>query len=596
MAVSKYWENIPDPKYPDGHILTQRQSGWYSDRTHKRYTTEEEARAADEGRPYNPGGGGDDDKENTDPNKALSGQEFRTEEQLRSEAELAKQVGKERMSEITPPEKIEATKMATANVDAQQDQFLSTADKLLGEAAQADVTRAADAVSVATPEALEAPQGTATTISGKEAETIAAQKDAPSETVGDIQGTVSDEAVATAATENLDENATVIYQLEQLYKGFKPGETPPAWATAPIRRASNIMLQRGLGSSSMAAAAISQSIMEAGIPIAQSDAQAHATIQLANLTHRQQAALQNAATYAAMDTANLDARLTAAVENSRAFLQIDVANLSNEQQANVLTAEAHNQFLLSDQAAANAIEQLNVQTKAQLDQFFSQLGVQVQENNANRITSVEQFNAGQENTISVFNAKQRDLRDKYNTDMQATIAATNAQWKRQISTINNANQMAVNAFNAREVNDMNIREYNNLYQTYRDMAARIYQTAESNEDRATQLAAAELGAAANGGRSGGKKSNGLGTFLSVAGTAAKLFGAFCYVSQEVYGIESQEWLRFRHWMYHESPRWFKKFYIKYGESIAIFISDKPRVKSILKYFMDKQIKKVTYYD
>ena len=525
----------------------------------------------------------------------LRGKEFRTDEQLRAEAELATQIGKDRLSEVTPPDAIEATPMKTAEITAQENQFLTTADKLLGEAAQADVTRADAAVEVETPETLEAPQGTATTVSGKEAETIAAQADAPSETVGDIQGTVSEESLATAATEDLDEEATVTYQLEQLYKGFKPGETPPPWATAPIRRASNIMLQRGLGASSMAAAAISQSIMEAGIPIAQSDAQAHATIQLANLNNKQQAALQNAATYAAMDTANLDARLTAAVENSRSFLQIDLANLNNEQQANVLTAEAHNQFLLSDQAAENAMEQLNVQTKADTDKFFTQLGVQVQENNANRITAVEQFNAGQENTISIFNAKQRDLRDKYNTDMQASIAATNAQWERQITTINNANQMAVNAFNAREVNDMSIRDYNNLYQTYRDTAARIFKTAENNEDRATQLAAAELGAAARGGR-GGKKSSGLGTALQVAGTAATLFAAFCYVSQEVYGIEGQEWLKFRHWMYHESPRWFKQFYIKHGKTIAIFISDKPRTKNILKYFMDKQIKKVTCYD
>ena len=76
--------------------------------------------------------------------------------------------------------------------------------------------------------------------------------------------------------------------------------------------------------------------------------------------------------------------------------------------------------------------------------------------------------------------------------MQAAIASANAQWKRQITTINNANQMAVNEFNAREINNMNIRDYNNLYQTYRDVAARIWTTAENNEDRANQLSAAQL--------------------------------------------------------------------------------------------------------
>ena len=528
----------------------------------------------------------------------LRGEEFRTSQQLRAEAELAKQLGKDRLSEVTPPEALKAAPMDVANITERQDQFLTTTDKLLGEAAQADVTRAAGAVEVEAPTPLAAPQGTAATIAGQEAATEAARTAAPSETVGDIQGTVSAESLATAATEGLDEEATVTFQLEQLFKGFKPGETPPPWATAPIRRASNIMLQRGLGASSMAAAAISQSIMEAGIPLAQQDAQAYATIQLANLNNKQQAALQNAATYAAMDTANLDARLTAAVENSRSFLQIDIANLNNAQQANVLTAEARNQFLLSDQAAENAMEQLNVQTQSEYDRFFEQLGAQIRENNANRITAVEQFNAGQANTISVFNAKQRDLREKYNTDMQAAISATNAQWRRQISTINNANQMAVNAFNAREVNDMNIRDYNNLYQTYRDVAARIFTTSESNEQRATQLAATELQAAASGGRGGSGGGGGLSSLVSAAGSIASIVGAFsgCYVAQEVYGIQGNEWIKFRHWMYHQSPRWFKSFYIKHGKNIAIFISDKPRTKSILKYFMDKQIKKVSNYD
>ena len=93
------------------------------------------------------------------------------------------------------------------------------------------------------------------------------------------------------------------------------------------------------------------------------------------------------------------------------------------------------------------MEQLNVRTMAETDQFFSQLGTQIRENNANRITAVEQFNAGQKNTISVFNAKQKDLRERFNSEMRAGIQASNVEYERARETLRNRNLMLVNEFN-----------------------------------------------------------------------------------------------------------------------------------------------------
>jgi hypothetical protein len=80
------------------------------------------------------------------------------------------------------------------------------------------------------------------------------------------------------------------------------------------------MAQRGLGSSSMAASAITQAVYEAGIPIAAQDANKYGAIQLQNLNNRQQAALQNATTTASMDMANLNNRQAAAVNNAKTFV------------------------------------------------------------------------------------------------------------------------------------------------------------------------------------------------------------------------------------------------------------------------------------
>ena len=93
------------------------------------------------------------------------------------------------------------------------------------------------------------------------------------------------------------------------------------------------MASRGMGASSMAAAAITQAVMESGIPIAQSDAQAYATIQLKNLDFKQKAALQNAVTYAQMDQANLNNRMKAASQNAQTFLTMDTQNLQNKQKS-----------------------------------------------------------------------------------------------------------------------------------------------------------------------------------------------------------------------------------------------------------------------
>jgi len=135
----------------------------------------------------------------------------------------------------------------------------------------------------------------------------------PEAVIGDIQGEVSANAIAKAATQELDERATTQYQLSELTKSLNTGGPLPAWAAPTARAVNNIMQNRGLGKSSVAAAAMTQALIESAVPIASQDANKYATIQLQNLNNEQQAALQNAATFAAMDTANLNARMTAAV-------------------------------------------------------------------------------------------------------------------------------------------------------------------------------------------------------------------------------------------------------------------------------------------
>ena len=114
------------------------------------------------------------------------------------------------------------------------------------------------------------------------------------------EGKLSSGAIAKAETiegEEFDTRATVKHQLADLLSGIEEGKPLPPWASPAARKVAGMMQARGLGSSSMASAAMIQSIMESGIPIAAKDAEQYAKVQLANL-NRQRTALQNAAAQA----------------------------------------------------------------------------------------------------------------------------------------------------------------------------------------------------------------------------------------------------------------------------------------------------------
>jgi hypothetical protein len=46
---------------------------------------------------------------------------------------------------------------------------------------------------------------------------------------------------------------------------------------------------------------------------------------------------------------------------------------------------------------------------------------------------------------------------------------------------------------------------------------------------------------------------------------------------------------FREWLFSKAPAWFRNLYIKYGERFAEFISNKPKLKSLIRRWMDSRI-------
>lgn len=82
------------------------------------------------------------------------------------------------------------------------------------------------------------------------------------------------------------------------------------------------------------------------------------------------------------------------------------------------------------------------------------------------------------------------------------------------------------------------------------------------------------------------KMSGAGSLMS---GGAKLAGKTCWVARAVYGEQNPQWLLFREWLLNDAPKWLLNTYVAYGERVADFIKDKPAIKRIIKFFMDKVI-------
>ena len=294
-----------------------------------------------------------------------------------------------------------------------------------------------------------------------------------------VEGTVSPEAMAVAQTETLDPKATVQYQLGELMSSIEEGKPLPAWASPAVRKVSAVMQARGMGASSMAAAAMTQAVMESGINIAVQDANKYATIQLQNLNNKQKTALQNALTVAGMDRANLSARLQGAVTNAQSLLTVDVKNLDAAQKTNTINFNALTQGLFKDAAEENARQQFNAKNQMQVDNFFAELEAQVETANKNRVSAMAQYNAGEANSVAQFNSSLRDARDKFNSNMQFAIDQSNVNWRRQVNTANTAVQNETNRINAQNLYNASQNALNNLWQKYRDNASWNFQKSES---------------------------------------------------------------------------------------------------------------------
>jgi hypothetical protein len=86
-----------------------------------------------------------------------------------------------------------------------------------------------------------------------------------------------------------------------------------------------------------------------------------------------------------------------------------------------------------------------------------------------------------------------------------------------------------------------------------------------------------------------QQGGGAGSLLSGVGGLFSGIAALCWVAREIYGPTDPTWLLFREWLLERGPSWLRNLYIAKGESFAEYISDKPRIKTALRWVMDRII-------
>ena len=64
----------------------------------------------------------------------------------------------------------------------------------------------------------------------------------------------------------------------------------------------------------------------------------------------------------------------------------------------------------------------------------------------------------------------------------------------------------------------------------------------------------------------------------------------CHIAREVFGADNPEWLMFYDWKELKAPAWFRKLYNKFSVQVARFISNKPKLKDIIRGWMRSRIK------
>jgi len=310
---------------------------------------------------------------------------------------------------------------------------------------------------------------------------------------------------------DVDPRTTVQGQLALLQDQFAEGETP-IWAQGALRQANSLMAQRGLGSSSVAAEAITNALMQSAIPIAQQDASFYQTVTMQNLSNEQQT-----------EMTKFNARLTSIFNDQAAENTARNINAASSNELAQFYANLSQNVVTTNASAYNAMEQFNSTAQNQMNQFAAELGLTADQINMDAVNEMAQFNAEQLSNVSQFNASMKNNREQFQVQNQVAIDSSNVTWRRDVNTANTSATNAALQMDVQNLLGLQQNALNNIWDHYDTILNFAFKEEQSSLDRAAQLAIATMSAEVQQQIAEDKESTGL--ISSIFGAGATLLSS-----------------------------------------------------------------------
>jgi hypothetical protein len=269
-----------------------------------------------------------------------------------------------------------------------------------------------------------------------------------------------------AAVAALPTEALVSSQMESLLGGMEDGEVP-MWARPAVQSVNNMLVRRGLSSSSVGRDALFNSIIQSAMPMAQSNAQALQARAAQNLSNEQQANITQSTQSMQMRLANLANRQTSESQTAQMAQQMKTMQSQFRQDAVMTTAQFQQQTRTQDlanrQEAAKMTAQNDQAMRAQ--NLGNEQQIELAEMQYMNATESENMSAEQQGRMMEFQTAADFLSKNAGFKQQMELANLNNDQQMRLANLSALNQAAADQMSAdqqTELANLNTKMQTNL--------------------------------------------------------------------------------------------------------------------------------------
>jgi hypothetical protein len=254
-----------------------------------------------------------------------------------------------------------------------------------------------------------------------------------------------------AAQGTVTEEMTVSGQLNKLMTSFDAG-SPPPWAASSLRSVTATLAARGLGASSLAGQALIQAALEAAVPIAKEDAKTYTEMGQINLSNRQAMALETAKQRATFLGQTFDQDFKAKALNAATIS--DIANKNFEASVTIALENSRlaNSMNIANLSSKNALVLAEAAQIATLETANLNNRQQVAVDNAKSFLAMDLKNIDIASQTNIMKAQTIANTIVSDTSAQNAAKATNAANALEADRINASLALTASQYNASEQN------------------------------------------------------------------------------------------------------------------------------------------------